>query len=50
MGHAICEDYRAGATIDCAQDTEDQRALLSLVSGTRMLERGEWLGHLVCGG
>jgi haloacetate dehalogenase len=24
--HAICEEYRAAATLDCAQDTEDQRA------------------------
>jgi haloacetate dehalogenase len=24
--HAVCEDYRAAATLDVAQDTEDQRA------------------------
>ena len=24
--HAICEDYRAAATVDCAHDAEDQRA------------------------
>jgi haloacetate dehalogenase len=24
--HAICEDYRAGATIDCMHDEQDQRA------------------------
>ena len=48
MRSGCCESR--SKTIDCAQDTEDQRALLSLVSGTRMLERGEWLGHLVCGG
>ncbi len=24
--HAICEEYRAAATIDCARDSEDQRA------------------------
>ena len=37
--HAMCEDYRAGATIDCRLDEADRGSEPHLLPGTRPLER-----------
>jgi haloacetate dehalogenase len=48
--HAICDEYRAAATLDLAQDTKDQRAGRRIVRPVLVLWSARSPGHLVCRG